>query len=396
MIEEVPLYAGRQAPPASEDPAALSAWLASMPVVQKRDLRRGFPKSLVRKQFDLKQEMARGAVDVVAISGTADERLQVFWDRAWWSSQERDARCVNARVRAALAEDREKFRELILTTPIGNGATCHTGSSPPEERTIDGALFLNQVADPAHWSRTELDRMVTEWNDFAPHGIKANPAYLAKLCRHARERGQKMHSPNFVTLTYGLPTRAQRRDIGRVLDAPMYLLFSANEVGALFFECEQGRLHPNSRHLHIELEPLEGELCRMVVTTLGRTWMPLLRYAMSEVVRLSDRHASPCSCSLDPAPFTLVRVEGRSSDCLDRRCGLLTPAMIDDAIEEVDTTLSDWELVAEGDEFRLHVVGSDGRAAATRLAALLSANVEVRVESALLPESSGRIRVVRT
>jgi phenylacetate-CoA ligase len=396
MIDEVPLYAGRPAPPETDEPAALSAWLASMPLVHKRDFRRGFPKSLVRKRHDLKTEMARGAVEIIATSGTTEDRLQVLWEWTWWDPQEREAMRLNPRIRAAMPENRAHFREAVLTTPVCGGSTCHVGTSAREERTIDGMLFLNQVADPSYWNRAELDRMVTEWNDLQPEGVEADPAYLAALCRYARESGQQMHSPIFVTLTYELPTRAHRRDIGRVLDSPLYTLFGATEAGVLFMECDRGRLHHNVRHSHIELEPLEGDLHRVVVTSLGRAWMPLLRYALNDVVRLS-KTSGPCGCGFDQGGFTLSRIEGRFSDCLQRPSGLITPAMIDDVIDEVDTALHAWQLSTDGEGggFLLRVVGSDGRTAAARVAKLIGAKVEARAEAAILPEGSGKYRLVR-
>src|SRR5438874_264815 len=76
------------------------------------------------------------------------------------------------------------------------------------ERTIDGMLFLNQVADPTHWTDAELTRMLDEWNDLRPDGVEADPQYLGALCRHAVARGVTMHAPLFATLTYEQTTRA--------------------------------------------------------------------------------------------------------------------------------------------------------------------------------------------
>ena len=47
MVAEVPLYRDRSEPPA--DPATVDRWLAQMPAMSKRELRKGFPKSLVRR-----------------------------------------------------------------------------------------------------------------------------------------------------------------------------------------------------------------------------------------------------------------------------------------------------------------------------------------------------------
>src|ERR1700751_6504114 len=111
MIEEVPLYAGR--PAFSGD---VSAWLQAMPTVAKRSLRRGFPKSLVRKQHDLKAEMARGAVEIIATSGTTENRLQVLWEWAWWDPQEREAMRLNARIAQTMGPG-APFREAGLPPP---------------------------------------------------------------------------------------------------------------------------------------------------------------------------------------------------------------------------------------------------------------------------------------
>ena len=84
MAAEVPLYKDRPAAPKSDEPEAISAWLASMPTVHKRDLRRGFPKSLVRTSCDLKAAMQKGEVEIIATSGTTENRLQVLWEWTWW------------------------------------------------------------------------------------------------------------------------------------------------------------------------------------------------------------------------------------------------------------------------------------------------------------------------
>src|SRR5947209_5504868 len=140
MIDEVPLYAGRTPAPAGSDAPAVSAWLAGMPTVSKRDLRRGFPKALVRKQYDLKAEMARGAVEIIATSGTTENRLQVLWEWYWWDPQEREAMRLNRRVAELMPAGGAgpSFREAVLTTPVCGGATCHVGFLSREERTVDG------------------------------------------------------------------------------------------------------------------------------------------------------------------------------------------------------------------------------------------------------------------
>ena len=184
MVAEVPLYRDRPEPPA--DPAAVDQWLARVPAVGKRELRRGFPKSLVRAHQDLSAAMRDERVTLLATSGTTADRLQVIWEWSWWDPQEREAMRLNARIANAMA--RKDWREAVLTTPACGAGTCHFGSQTAAQRSIDGILFFNESADPTHWTDGECERMLREWCEFAPLGVEADPAYLAIIARAARAR----------------------------------------------------------------------------------------------------------------------------------------------------------------------------------------------------------------
>jgi phenylacetate-CoA ligase len=259
-------------------------------------------------------------------------------------------------------------------------------------------LFFNESDDPTHWTDQDLDRMLREWREFAPRGVEADPAYLALIARAAHKRGVRLPPPEFVTLTYETTTRAMRRDIRRVLDAPLYQLYGATEAGVLFMECEHGRLHPNERHSHIDLEPMPGRapLARVLVTTLGRRWMPLLRYDIGDVVRVAE--SRDCACGLTSDGPLLERVEGRSSDCSDVNGETVTPLMLDDAIHAAlgpNATLEQWQL--GGDTLQVVDPASRDSAAAAALAvgALLARPIRGEHVSAIAPEASGKYRLVK-
>jgi phenylacetate-CoA ligase len=394
MVAEVPLYRDRPAPPA--DARALSAWLAQVPVVSKRDLRQGFPKSLVRRSQDLRAAMQDEKVTLLATSGTTADRLQVIWEWSWWDPQEREAMRLNARVARSL--ESAGYREAVLTTPACGAGTCHFGRLPMPERVIDGMLFLNENGDPTHWTDEDYARMLDEWINFAPRGVEADPAYLALLVRAAAKRGIRLPSPEFVTLTYETTTRAMRRDIGRALEAPLYQLYGATEAGVLFMECEHGRLHPNERHSHIDLAPLPGSdrLARVLVTTLGRAWMPLLRYDIGDVARIAE--SRECACGLRSDGPVLARVEGRQIDCIDVGGETITPLMLDDAIHAAlgpEATLEQWQLNRDV----LQVVDPTSRrsaaTAAEAVAALLKRPIRGEQVNAIAPEVSGKYRLVK-
>jgi phenylacetate-coenzyme A ligase PaaK-like adenylate-forming protein len=292
-----------------------------------------------------------------------------------------------------------EYREAVLTTPACGPGACHVGNLTPAERSIDGMLFLNETANPAHWTDRECERMAREWHDFAPLGVEADPAYLAIMARSAQKRGVRLPPAEFVTLTYETTTGAMRRDIGRSLDAPLYQLYGATETGVLFMECEFGRLHPNENHSHVDLVPMPGSrrLAQVLVTTLGRPWMPLLRYAIGDVVLVSEDHV--CECGMPSDGPLLERVEGRLSDCTVVGGETVTPLMLDDTIHAAvgpDSALEQWQLHGS----TLHVVDPADRdsaaAAARAVSAMLARPIRGERVSAIAPEASGKYRLVKT
>jgi hypothetical protein len=163
-------------------------------------------------------------------------------------------------------------------------------------------------------------------------------------------------------------------------------------------ECEQGQLHPNARHSHVDLVDLPGDdgLARVLVTTLGRAWMPLLRYDVGDVVRRAEQRQ--CACGLASDGPLLARVEGRHSDCVDVGGTTVTPLMLDDAIHAAlgpPTTLEQWQLA--GDSL---LVVDPGAADTTRIAAeavgaILERAILGQRVRAIAPEASGKYRLVK-
>lgn len=301
---------------------------------------------------------------------------------------------LNARVAAAMQPT--GYREAVLTTPVCGGATCHIGTLSLAERTVDGMLFLNQVADPSLWNEAELGRMVEEWNELRPDGVESDPQYLATLCRWAMSRGIALHNPTFVTLTYEQATRSALRSIAAALPATgLYDLYGATEAGVIFMQCTHNRLHHNARHSHVELLDVGHGLSRVVVTTLGRTWMPLLRYDIGDLVRVAS---GPCGCGRADEGYQLERIEGRANDAIEVDGRHWTPAALDDVVDGADATIVQWQLQRGGDgPWILHAVGGvdGGATAAAALSTALGVTIESRATPLIQPEASGKYRIVR-
>jgi phenylacetate-CoA ligase len=231
-------------------------------------------------------------------------------------------------------------------------------------------------------------------------GLESDPTYLAALATFAAREGRTIDVRGFVALTYAFTTRAHLRAIRKVLEAPVYQLYGASEVGVLFMEMEDSKLHHAPFTSHVELLPVKvatpgsKNLALVVVTTLDRVAMPLVRFCLGDFVQVDPD---------GPRRFTtvppLVSIEGRIDDAVVRSDGaLVTAGAIDRALGPIEairlyqvnqhtSERIEVDVVADAD------VTSDVRA---RLAPLCE-GVEIapRMVTAIAAEPSGKFRVSR-
>lgn len=374
---------------------------SAAPLLFKKDLRSTLPKAWVPAQRDVRAQLASGDLELVETSGSTGERLRVLWDKDWWMRQEARGMRTHPIVAAAMDGRDGEYREAILTTPACGIGTCHVGDLPYEERVDGQHLFLNQRPDPLFWTDEERTRILDEIGRHRTIGLESDPLYLALLARYARSNGRTIDAKGFVQLTYAFTTRAYLRSIAGACACPVLQLYGASEVGVMFMEGEDGRLHHCPFTTHVELlrakvpTPGAKDVALCAVTTLDRVAMPLVRFVVGDLVQVDER---------GPRTWTSVApiagVEGRIDDAVVRPDGaIVTAGAIDRAIGAIDG-LQLWQcnqrepgrveidLVAEGDAAR---VVDEARG---RVAPLLDGvEVVARSAAAIAIEPSGKFRV---
>jgi phenylacetate-coenzyme A ligase PaaK-like adenylate-forming protein len=392
---EIPYYEklGRT-PPAPGTP--LDRALAAAPLLFKKDIRTTLPKQWVPKGRDAKAELAAGDIELVETSGSTGERLRVLGDKGWWLRQEARAMRTNDRVSALMDG---AYREAILTTPACGLSTCHTGDLSFEERLDGHFLFLNMRQDPTYWRPEDMTRMLDELARHDTVGLESDPMYLAVLARHAASEGRKVHARGFCQLTYAFSTRAYERAIRKATTAPIVHLYGASEVGVLFMEGEDGRLHHAPFTTHVELLPAKvptpgaKDVALVVATSMDRLAQPLVRFCLGDVVQV-DRGGPRRFTTVPP----LASVEGRLDDAIVRPDGaLITAGALDRALEPIEA-IELWQAnQPRPDLLELDVVagGEDVVAAVrARLMPLLpGVELVARTVTAIAAEPSGKFRV---
>lgn len=93
---------------------------------------------------------------------------------------------------------------------------------------------------------------------------------------------------------------------------PPRQIYQASE-GFLGFTCEQGTLHLNETHLHIEPQWLDSQRTRFqpIITDFSRRTQMIVRYQLNDVLRIAE---TPCRCGR--VELAIAAIEGRSDDIL--------------------------------------------------------------------------------
>jgi phenylacetate-coenzyme A ligase PaaK-like adenylate-forming protein len=400
-LERTPLYAswrGRDLGPGHD----IDARYRSLPLLTKDDIRKQFPYGLVPRGQDLDAALERGEVSFVRTSGTADEALLNIWNQEWWNASERASWRLNAfAARVATGA----HAECILASALSVGKLSEGAPIERAQRMLGRFLFLNEYGRTEQWPSGHEGRILAELADYQPAVLEANPSLLARVARWAFRTGVDAWQPPLITLTYEFPSALHLRAIRQVFSCPIASSYGSTEAGYVLMECEQGMLHQNGETCRVDIVPLRedhggdavlpGALGKIVATTFGNAWFPLLRFEVGDVGRLATK---PCPCGRR-AGVTLDAVEGRLKSLCVRADGTpITHGRIDTALAEV-AGLEQYRLDQESARrVRCKVVGEPGkigraaRGVRETLVTLFGRGVKVDVEEvpALYPEKSGK------
>jgi len=225
--------------------------------------------------------------------------------------------------------------------------------------------------------------------------VLCTPTYALHLAEVAAANGIDLRSSAVrITIHAGEPGASVpnvKRRMEASWSARCFDHAGATEVGAWGFGCQasDGGMHLNEIEFIFEVvdpdgdEPVaEGERGELVITTLGRPGMPVLRYRTGDLVEQEDE---PCKCGR-----TLIRIRGgvlgRADDMLIVRGVNMYPSAIDDLIRAVPQILEyEVEIRKSGgsDELRIKVETAEGARFEEVQASLLTgfrARFDVRVD----------------
>jgi phenylacetate-CoA ligase len=363
--------------------------LRRLPFTTKRDLRDNHPYGMFAVPL-------RDVVRVHASSGTTGLATAVGYTRndlRTWSD-------LVARVLVAGGVGKDDVVQVAFDYGLFTGAFGFH----------QGAELLGASVIPV--SSASARRQLGIMKDYRSTALVCTPSHAMTLADAAIEAGLK---PGTLSLRHGLfgaePwSESMRADLQAKLKLVATDNYGLSEVGGpgLAGECLDRRgLHVAEDHFLVEvvdpetLAPVpDGTVGELVVTTLTREAMPVVRFRTHDLASLTR---APCACGRTMARMS--RVKGRTDDLILVKGARVFPSEIEAVLLEVEGTEPHYEIVLErrhgGDEALVRVEAATPGdevlrgAVERRLASELGVAVAVElVAQRALPRSEGKARRV--
>ncbi len=305
--------------------------LARLPFVRKSDLREQYPFGLFAVPL---AEVAR----VHGSSGTKGKPTVVGY-----TAEDLDIwREVMARAMTAVGARRGEMLHVAFGYGLFTGGLGFH----------DGAERIGMAVVPVSSGNTARHELLLR--DFRPAGICGTPSFVLHVAESLVAGGT---DPRALGLRYGMfgaePwSEGVRAALQDAFGCPAFDVYGLSEIigPGVAGECEaQDGLHIQEDHFLPEIidpasgAPLppgrEGEL---VLTTLTKRAMPLVRYRTGDITTLAD---APCRCGR--TTVRMARVKGRADDMLIIKGVNLYPSEVERTLLEVAELVPHYQLVVD-------------------------------------------------
>ena len=216
-----------------------------------------------------------------------------------------------------------------------------------------GAEKVGMRTVPAAAGNTK--RQIKFMTDFGTTAVHAIPSYATRLYEGMEEQGIDPRTDTRLhTLISGAEPHSeeQRRRIEEMLGVKAYNSFGMSEMcgPGVAFECrEQNGLHIWEDYYIVEivdpetLRPVpDGEVGELVLTTLNREAMPLLRYRTRDLTRIL-----PGECPCGRHHKRLDRMKGRSDDMMILKGVNIFPIQIETILLQFEELTSNYLITLE-------------------------------------------------
>ncbi len=288
-----------------EDMDSLYPYLRSLPIISKETLR--------TQSNDLIRQRIPGYVKYSATSGTTGTPLRTamsIWELVFYYAN----------------LDEWYYRISGKTNPR---VLRLTGMLTPDRK--HDTYSVNRLNGDTYISSYSLKRenraeYVSLIRRFKPEMIYGYPSSLYQLAEILGDEMSVEKDERIAVVTSEVLKPQWRELIENNLCSRVYNLYGSQELSHLVMECPYGRMHVNPLIGIVEVVDDNGDAVeesnagRVVVTSLYKRIMPLIRYDLGDLVTYTF-HGYDCPCGLSWS--TIGKIEGRSGDLVKTRDGRL-------------------------------------------------------------------------
>lgn len=307
--------------------------ITKLPFTQKTDLRDNYP-------FKLFAVPMSDILEIHASSGTTGNPTVVAYtknDIQIWSE-------VMARTLMASGATKDD----IIQNAYGYG--LFTGGLGVHY----GALELGAAVVPVSAGGTK--RQLKLMGDFGSTVITCTPSYALFMAEEAIEMGLDPSKFKLKVGIYGAEpwTNNMRKEIEARWDLKAIDIYGLSEIigPGVAIECHEGQdgLHLFSDHFYPEIiEPggetlvSSGESGELVITTLTKEGIPLIRYRTGDIVSMAEEQCPHCGRT---SP-RISKVKGRTDDMLIIRGINVFPSQIESVLLDIEEAEPHYLLVVD-------------------------------------------------
>ncbi len=303
--------------------------IAKLPFTIKTDLRDTYP-------FGLFASPMNEIVRLHASSGTTGKPIVVAYTqediKVWASVMHRTFACCGL------------DRNDIVQNSYGYG--LFTGGLGAHY----GAEDMGATVIPTSGGNTERQIMVMK--DFGVTAICSTPSYFLHMLDMAKEMGIDMHDLPLRAGVFGAEpwTEQMRERIEQAAGIKAYDIYGLSEIigpGVASACCAQDGLHIFEDHFYPEIiDPVtcqvlpDGQEGELVLTTLSKQAMPMIRYRTRDITMLMTEQ---CSCGRTVR--RIRRIGRRSDDMFIIRGVNVFPSQIEEALLRIEGTLPHYQII---------------------------------------------------
>ena len=305
--------------------------IAKLPFITKQDMRDNYPYGLFAVPL---AEIVR----LHASSGTTGKHTVVGYtsrDLGIWSE-------VMARTLTAAGASKQSFIQVAYGYGLFTGGLgVHYGAEAV------GASVI-----PVSSGNTQ--RQIMLMKDFGTTLLACTPSYALFIAETMKEMGIEPKDLALRAGVFGAEPWSERMrgEIEKALGIKAFDIYGLSEIigPGVASECScQNGLHINEDHFYAEIiDPVScqalphGEKGELVLTTLTKEGMPMLRYRTRDLAVLDS---APCACGR-----TLVRMSkvlGRSDDMLIIRGVNVFPSQVESVLLGLGETSPHYQLIVD-------------------------------------------------